>query len=202
MKIEIPDQLYKDFLAHIQKVYLSDNVSEHVQQLIIQYLKMRCHPGYETDNLTKCKTNNQLIHDINRATWGEGWDDHSLYQERFLCIDIDNFKHFLDIHGLTEGDEMLVEIANKLKVTYPRNSIYRFGGDEFVVILGNEGVQVPEVHDDINLKYSVVNIVISKNQKRNHHINREIIFHLDKGIVESTPTGSFITYENKIEKST
>lgn len=107
-----------------------------------------------------------------------------------------------NINSLTVGAEILVKIANKLRSTYPKNSIYRFGGDEFVVILGNEVVQVPKVHDDIKLKYSVVNIVVSKNQKRNHHINREIIFHLEKGIVESTPTGSFVTYENKIEKNT
>ncbi|WP_446009742.1 GGDEF domain-containing protein [Candidatus Electrothrix sp.] len=134
MQIEIPGKLYKDFLDHIQEDYLSYNVSEHVQQVIIQHLMQRCHPGYDTDSLTKCGTSSQLRQDINRATCGEDWKDHSLYQERFLCIDIDNFKRFIDINGLPAGDEILVDIANKLRATYPKQKIYRVGSDEFVVI--------------------------------------------------------------------
>jgi len=53
-------------------------------------------------------------------------------------------------------------------------------------------VQTPS---EISLKHSVVKIVAKKNQKRNHHVNRVIIFNLDKGIVEATPEGTEIACE-------
>ena len=122
------------------------------------------------------------------------------YRVDLFGVSIDNFKNYLDKHGLSEGDKILIEIANKLKQTYPNQNIYRFGGDEFVVILGDEEVQLPKIKDEVQLKYSVVTASVSKNQRRNHHINRELVFYLDKGIVESTFEGKNISYRNEIEK--
>jgi diguanylate cyclase (GGDEF)-like protein len=54
-----------------------------------------------------------------------------------MVIDLDNFKPVNDAYGHLAGDLLLIEVAKRL-TTYVReaDTIARFGGDEFVVMLG------------------------------------------------------------------
>jgi diguanylate cyclase (GGDEF)-like protein len=53
-----------------------------------------------------------------------------------LLLDLDNFKQVNDIAGHTAGDELLIAIANTLAETLRMtDSLFRFGGDEFAIIL-------------------------------------------------------------------
>jgi diguanylate cyclase (GGDEF)-like protein len=53
-----------------------------------------------------------------------------------LMIDIDNFKAINDNHGHIAGDKVLIFIAKLLKKTLrDGDKVYRFGGEEFVVLL-------------------------------------------------------------------
>ena len=53
-----------------------------------------------------------------------------------LFMDLDHFKLLNDIHGHQMGDQLLVEVAKRLNQSLnKRDSIARFGGDEFVIIL-------------------------------------------------------------------
>ena len=66
-----------------------------------------------------------------------------------LLFDLDDFKAFNDIHGHLEGDRVLKSVAQAvLKSIRRMDSAYRYGGDEFTVILPgatqNEGAQVAE----------------------------------------------------------
>jgi len=52
-----------------------------------------------------------------------------------VMIDVDNFKHVNDSLGHLKGDEVLRELSSTIAETAGQDSAYRYGGDEFAVLL-------------------------------------------------------------------
>lgn len=56
-----------------------------------------------------------------------------------LYLDLDGFKHINDTYGHAVGDQLLQAVAQRLKLCCQRNedSIARYGGDEFIILLSD-----------------------------------------------------------------
>jgi diguanylate cyclase (GGDEF)-like protein/PAS domain S-box-containing protein len=81
----------------------------------------------------------------NRASVAQKIEEAAARQRRWghtftvLMLDLDRFKHINDTLGHSGGDTLLRDVANRLKsVLRETDVLSRFGGDEFVIIQGNE----------------------------------------------------------------
>ncbi len=80
----------------------------------------------------------------NRAAFDEAIDkEYSSYRRHqadfsLMIIDIDHFKNVNDTYGHIAGDKVLKTVANLIRSSIRRSDeVFRYGGEEFVVILSN-----------------------------------------------------------------
>ncbi len=53
-----------------------------------------------------------------------------------VMLDVDHFKRVNDLHGHDKGDEVLIELAQRLDSSLRRtDALFRFGGEEFTLIM-------------------------------------------------------------------
>jgi diguanylate cyclase (GGDEF)-like protein len=53
-----------------------------------------------------------------------------------LCLDLDNFKAVNDLHGHHAGDELLQQVADRIRSCSPQGAVpSRWGGDEFAIMV-------------------------------------------------------------------
>ncbi len=104
-----------------------------------------------------------------------------------MMIDLDNFKPINDQYGHVVGDQLLAELARRL-VTCVRetDSVARFGGDEFVVMLGELGIdaetsrsQAATVAEKIRLRVSepyqlIISASPNSDDRVEHHCTASI----------------------------
>ena len=65
-----------------------------------------------------------------------------------ILLDVDFFKPYNDNYGHIEGDKCLIQIASALDELFVRNGevVGRYGGEEFLVLLGHNDVYQAEIH--------------------------------------------------------
>lgn len=85
------------------------------------------------DVLTKLPNRTLLADRLKQAIIQSNRHDSSV---AVMFIDLDGFKEVNDAHGHSAGDELLVTLSNRMKETLrDGDTLSRFGGDEFVVVL-------------------------------------------------------------------
>ncbi|CAA0078296.1 putative signaling protein [BD1-7 clade bacterium] len=77
--------------------------------------------------------------------------DRSGQFHALLFIDLDNFKTVNDTLGHSIGDDLLVEVAQRISgIGRKEDVVARFGGDEFVFLMGNLGANESEAKHAVN----------------------------------------------------
>ena len=92
------------------------------------------------DSLTAVYNRRAFNEDYEKV-WGEAIQhDRSI---SLMMIDVDFFKKFNDCYGHLAGDDCLIEIARTMEriAQEEHGKVYRYGGEEFVVLLQNKNVQ-------------------------------------------------------------
>ncbi|HEX2044965.1 MAG TPA: diguanylate cyclase, partial [Gaiellaceae bacterium] len=88
----------------------------------------------QTDSLTGLY-NHRYFHERLRAELNRASRSHD--STAVLMLDIDDFKRVNDVHGHGSGDQVLVSLANALRLLVRTSDVVcRLGGEEFGVIMG------------------------------------------------------------------
>jgi diguanylate cyclase (GGDEF)-like protein len=90
----------------------------------------------ETDPLTRLRTRRVFQSHVDASLKAWIQSDRPYY---LAVLDIDRFKRINDTYGHLYGDEILVHFSNLMRRTFrSRDLLYRFGGEEFVLIYSVE----------------------------------------------------------------
>ncbi|WP_027407262.1 GGDEF domain-containing protein [Anaerovibrio sp. RM50] len=102
--------------AQLELYELNGQLRHHNEQLQFQS---------KTDQLTGL---------YNRHALRENYDDYIGKQLTVAFMDVDNFKLINDTWGHDAGDEVLKILSSSMKEKLTNTTIYRYGGDEFLLI--------------------------------------------------------------------
>ncbi len=95
----------------------------------------KAHDKATHDALTGLPNRTLFFHDINNAVYRAKRDNDKL---ALLYVDLDGFKEVNDRFGHDAGDDLLKEVAQRLKgIIRDSDTIARMGGDEFTIVLNN-----------------------------------------------------------------
>lgn len=97
------------------------------------------------DTLTHLANRRLMLEHLDQAMSASKRSHH---HGALLFLDLDNFKSLNDTHGHSVGDLLLIEVAERLKACVREaDTVARFGGDEFVVLLCELDTQPAEASE-------------------------------------------------------
>jgi diguanylate cyclase (GGDEF)-like protein len=86
------------------------------------------------DELTKLMNRRSLERELEQLSMAAVWTVQPPFS--VIVCDIDYFKTVNDAHGHLVGDEVLIELSQRIEAQLRRGTpAYRYGGEEFVVLL-------------------------------------------------------------------
>jgi diguanylate cyclase (GGDEF)-like protein len=130
------------FLTVLSMIGISKRFLDQSKKVAIAYDEL----DKSNEKLTYIAYHDQLTSLMNRKAFYERFEDSLIQAKRgdiykmrgLLFIDLDNFKDINDAIGYNFGDEILKEVTIRIKSALRESDyIFRFGGDEFTVILNS-----------------------------------------------------------------
>jgi diguanylate cyclase (GGDEF)-like protein/PAS domain S-box-containing protein len=84
-----------------------------------------------------------------------------------MVLDLDNFKRINDSLGHQVGDDLLIQVAQRIETTIPSQaSLYRLGGDEFAILLDNN----PDIGSSAAIATNVIEALKNSFDVQNEHM--------------------------------
>ncbi len=182
--------IYNDFFFYIfilencgtQIKYLVFSSFEEIGPHIIDYMKSFLNTAYKNilkfkviggiqdlvylDDITGLYNQRKLHKDLDEAINNFRSYDAPFY---ILFLDVDHFKKINDKHGHLTGTKVLLHMADLFKeVLRESDLIYRYGGDEFVIIVPNIALQTA-----MKIGRRILNTVKSRNFEIFNNNNEE-----------------------------
>jgi len=113
----------------------------------------------QRDDLMRLSTRDGLTGAGNRRAFDERLDEVIRMQKRnpvtesMLIIDLDDFKNINDTLGHTRGDQALKIVADTITTRLRAgDGLYRYGGDEFIVLANTDIKSAMVLADELRLK--------------------------------------------------
>lgn len=93
--------------------------------------------NYKNDLIKEASFRDQLTNLYNRHKFEDIKDDSLLKAQSIgiIMLDANGLKLINDTYGHTVGDELLVRLAELLKRVFHDDLVFRWGGDEFIVVI-------------------------------------------------------------------
>lgn len=148
-----PTDLLIRFIPSYLTVYIFAFVWESARQIVLrrerhskgQLQKVIAELEKAREELRELSIHDGLTGLYNRRHFNEAIERHYKAATRtqepmaLFILDLDYFKRYNDFYGHVAGDEALRQLANVLKSLVKRatDSIFRYGGEEFIIVLTN-----------------------------------------------------------------
>ena len=123
----------RNLASWVENEFKVSGLSEAQVELISQLDEARRHALI--DPLTQM-WNRRGMEELLPREMGRAQRDQS--PSALMMLDVDNFKEINSLHGHLAGDGALKEVAHRIRSSVrPQDTVIRYGGDEFLVFMGN-----------------------------------------------------------------
>jgi diguanylate cyclase (GGDEF)-like protein len=120
---------------YLEKPFTLDHLAARLSRIEREKaLRQRLYSSSITDELTGLHNRRYLYRRLHQETQRA---KRQKYPLSLIMFDVDGFKQFNDCHGHIQGDSLLKTVATVMRLSIRENvdSAFRYGGDEFLVIL-------------------------------------------------------------------
>lgn len=131
-------------------------------------------------------------------------DNNSLESLEMLLLDVDYFKKLNDTKGHLAGDNILKNLTQIMREAAGEHSVFRFGGDEFAVVLRNISdekllfiAEMIRLKAEVSLEGCTVSIGVAKFPKDTDSVD-ELIDLADKALYISKESKNKVTIYSKL----
>jgi len=154
----------------------------------------------ELDRASTLVRHDQLTGTLNRRGLEEAFDGEFARSRRRntpLCVallDIDNFKKLNDSLGHDAGDAALIHLATTIRDTLrPQDTVARFGGEEFIIILPDTGISDAEK--------AIVRLQRELTKRFFLHDNEKVLITFSAGVTDFRPDDTQTTITKRADEA-